>query len=161
MHSWKTRISVTIKFTGKACWLHSIQTSVICSLQICVCAADILKVASEVLDLIMGPLESFLEEAFKPIEKTLSSLLPCKNYVKYLVSDIEYLVARRVTLVIAFHFLPPNLGQLMATYECYFVIEWIQVEWWGHSNPTCCNRMFWTCCTQTVGMLKHLRWTSS
>ena len=88
--------------------------------------------ASEVLDLIMGALESFLEEAFKPIEKTLSSLLPCKNYVKYLVSDVEYLVARRVTLVIAFHFLPPNLGQLMATYECYFVIQ--QVAFQSNAN---------------------------
>ena len=58
-------------------------------LQICVCAADILKVASDVMDLITKPLENFLEEAFGFIEKKLTSLLPRKSYVHKLASYIE------------------------------------------------------------------------
>ena len=68
------------------------------------------------MDLIMGPLESFLEEAFKPIENRLSSLLPYKNYVKYLLLDVEYLVA----ITDLFSLIPPtcpNLGKVVGTYE--------------------------------------------
>ena len=59
-------------------------------LQICVCAADILKVASDVMDLITKPLETFLEEAFGFIENELSGLLPCKSYVHNLVAYVKF-----------------------------------------------------------------------
>ena len=29
--------------------------------------------------------------------------------------------------------------KLAGTYKWYFVILWIQIKWWGHSNPNCYN----------------------
>ena len=42
------------------------------------------------------------------------------------------LVARRVTLAVAFSFLPQNFG---VTYKWYSVILWMQVECWGTLKP--------------------------
>ena len=56
-----------------------------------------------------------------------------------------------------------NFSEVAGTYECYFVILWKQLEWWGtqrcwrHSNSTYCNHISLTFLhSQAVGMLKHL-----
>ena len=33
-----------------------------------------------------------------------------------------------------FGFLPQTFGKVEVTYECYFRILWMQIEWWGHSE---------------------------
>ena len=66
---------------------------------------------------------------------------------KGLASWSASLVARRVTLVVAIRFLLPNFGKVVRTFEWYFVILWIQVEWWGHSNIAVI-KFIWTFCTQ-------------
>ena len=41
-------------------------------------------------------------------------------------------------------------------YEWYFAILWMKVEWWRHSNPTCCNQICLNLThSQAVGILKH------
>ena len=47
---------------------------------------------------------------------------------------VTYLVARRVTLVVSFAFMLQNFGKVAGTYKWYFVILWMQVEWWEHSR---------------------------
>ena len=41
--------------------------------------------------------------------------------------------------MVAFGFFAPKNWEVAGTYEWYFVILWLQVEWWGHLNSTCCN----------------------
>ena len=50
--------------------------------------------------------------------------------------EIQFLVSRRVTSVVAFGFLPQMFGNVAGSYECYFVTLWLQVEWSGHSEAT-------------------------
>ena len=35
----------------------------------------------------------------------------------------------------------PKLWEVMGTYEWHFIILWMQVQWWGHSNLTLCKRI--------------------
>ena len=34
----------------------------------------------------------------------------------------------------------PKFWGVGGTYECHFVVFLLHIEWWGHSNPACCNR---------------------
>ena len=45
-----------------------------------------------------------------------------------------FLVVRRVDLVVAFAFLLQNFVKVVRTYEWYFVILWMNFEWWGDSE---------------------------
>ena len=56
----------------------------------------------------------------------------------------------RVTIVVAPAFCPKIL---VGTYEWYFVILSMQVEWWGQSNPSCCNQI---CVTGATLFAFHL-----
>ena len=47
--------------------------------------------------------------------------------------------------------------EMAGTYEWHFVIQWMQVEWWGHSNPTCRNQICLNFLhSEVVVILKHL-----
>ena len=46
--------------------------------------------------------------------------------------NVDLVVARRVTLVAAFDFLPQNFGKWCEPKKWYTVILWMQVEWQGH-----------------------------
>ena len=72
----------------------------------------------------------------------------------------------RVTLVVAFGFLPQNLGRCyepmngtLSFYECR-LSGGDTMRWWGHSNPTCCNQICLNLLHSPVkGMLKHQSWS--
>ena len=62
----------------------------------------------------------------------------------------------RVTLMVAFSFLPRILGGDRSYEWCFFIL-WIQVEWWGHSKPTHCDQIYLNFLhSEAVGMLKHI-----
>ena len=60
-------------------------------------------------------------------------------------------MARRIILVVAFHFLNPNLRTVVGTYIWYFFILEMQVKWWAHSNLTYCD-LIWIFCTKTSSL---------
>ena len=52
--------------------------------------------------------------------------------------------------------------EVAGTYEWYFVILWLQVDLWGHSNPTWCNWIDLNfLLSELVGMLKYYYYACS
>ena len=65
-----------------------------------------------------------------------------------LISHHSYLIggSLRVTLMGAFGFLPQSFGRWQGPTNHSIVILWMQgwdtMRWWGHSNPTICQRIY-------------------
>ena len=69
----------------------------------------------------------------------------------------------RVTLVVAFGFLPQNFGTKNGTllfYECRLSVGDTQ-RWWGHLNPSCCNQIRLNILHSNGWDTKHLPCTHS
>ena len=62
-------------------------------------------------------------------------------------------MARRVTLVVVYAFLPQHFGKVVETYEWYCVILLMQVELLGHSNPPAVIKF-----VQAFYTLRQWRW---
>ena len=80
-------------------------------------------------------------------------LMPLDSHTYYaqrmlaIQCEIQFLVARRITSVVAFGFLSQNFENvILSLYDCSLIGRDTQ-RWWGHSNLTSSNRKIWTFCT--------------
>ena len=100
--------------------------------------------------------------SFCKIYNAIKSCVHCSKKCLWIFGDNITLVfisgSCRVTLVVAFGFLPQNFGTKNGTllfYECRLSVGDTQ-RWWGHLNPSCCNQIRLNILHSNGGDTKHL-----
>ena len=101
-----------------------------------------------------------MEQIKKATQHVPASKMNKEVYEPASALDVSYfmifLVVRGVTLVVALGILPQTFGRWWRSMNGAFAILWMKVEWWRHSNPTCCNQICLNLThSQAVGILKH------